>query len=75
MVHPVQYLEPILEFLGRCIREYGDFLFIGLVYGAIVFLVWFLTRSRRDRGQGVRILIIPFWTGSRRRSDHDYDLF
>ena len=75
MEHPIQYLTPVLNFLSHCIWEYGDYLFIAFGYGCFAFLAWFLTRPRRDRGQDVRIMIIPFWTGSRRRSDHDYDLF
>jgi hypothetical protein len=51
MEHPIQYLEPVFKFLDHCVREYGDYFFIALLYACMIFLAWFLVRPRRRNEQ------------------------
>ena len=69
-----ELLTPVFKFLDHCIHEYGDFLFIVLVYASVTFLAWFLSRPRTHRPQGLVIVVYPLWTDPKQKSDHDSDL-
>jgi hypothetical protein len=62
--HPVQLLEPVFHFLDRMIYEYGDVLYMVLVYLAIPLIVWILTgglrrkSARQTSGITVPIIVI-----------------
>lgn len=47
--HPVQMLDPVFRCLDEMIEDYGLYLFMGLVYVAILFLVWVLSGGLRRR--------------------------
>ena len=46
---PNVLLEPVFRFLENAIHEYGDDLYLGLVYVSLPVLVWILSGGLRRR--------------------------
>ena len=47
-----QFTQPVFHFLDHAIQEYGDYLYMGLVFAAIPLIGWILSRGlRRERSQ------------------------
>jgi hypothetical protein len=47
-----QFIQPVFQFLDNAIQEYGDYLYMGLVFSAIALIGWILSGGlRRKRPQ------------------------
>lgn len=44
-----QYIQPVFHFLDNAIQEYGDYLYMGLVFAAIPLIGWILSRGLRRK--------------------------
>lgn len=62
--HPVQMLDPVFRFLDGLIRDYGDYLYLALVYASIPLIAWILRGGlrRRDPGRAAHASIIIIHT-------------
>ena len=47
--NPIDLLQPVFEFVEGLINDYGDILFMVLVYAAIPFLAWVLSGGLRRK--------------------------
>jgi hypothetical protein len=47
--HPIYLLEPVFHFLDHMIVEYGDVLYMLLVYAAIPLIAWILSGGLRRK--------------------------
>lgn len=54
-----QALLQFSHFLSRCIWEYGDYLFAGLVFASVILIARILSRQSKHRPPPVTIIIIP----------------
>lgn len=44
-----QFTQPVFQFLDHAIREYGDYLYMGLVFASIPLIGWILSRGFRQK--------------------------
>ena len=58
-----EFLQPVFHFLDRMIREYGDVLYILLVYASIPLIAWILSGGlrRKQTRQLNHTSIIVIW--------------
>jgi hypothetical protein len=59
-----EFMQPVFHALDNAIRDYGDYLYMGLAYVSIPLIGWILggglrrKLSRREPGAGVAIIVI-----------------
>jgi len=57
-----ELMQPVFDFLDGLIRDYGDILFMLLVYAAIPLIAWILSGGLRRRTHGQpSITVAPFF--------------
>ena len=66
---PNVLLEPVFRFLENAIHEYGDYLYLGLVYVSLPVLVWIFNGGLRRRFPQRRSIaaspiIVIWWTST-----------
>lgn len=62
--HPVQMLAPVYKFLDSLIADYGHFLYMALVYAALLVIAWISSgglrrkSSRRETAEGILLILV-----------------
>jgi len=56
-----EFMQPVFHFLDNAIREYGDYLYMGLVYVSVPLIAWILSgglRRKQSAQQHTSIIVI-----------------
>ena len=69
MKHPVEIVARATKFLDRLIQDYGDYLFVGLVFVSLVFIAWIFARRSYRPAHDVPFVILPLGNAPRREPD------
>jgi hypothetical protein len=57
-----ELMQPVFDFLDGLIRDYGDILFMLLVYATIPLIAWILSGGLRRKFRGhPHITVVPFF--------------